>query len=191
MRRSHHGRPGAPTRRLTMSFQSRWGRSHSAYISENVTIHYRWCNRFKSSLPVLRRMRREQGDWLICETPEGNALAVPVWMTDPAICAGFSSGPPLVSVAALRELRAFLDALQPAAVCDKPSGNTFSLECLDEAKPKDETKSNRAVLPNGSDQRPSASRFADGTPGRTGKGSRQSAVKRSRGQRQSSRRSSR
>jgi len=180
-----------PARRLTRFSRCRWGRSHSAYISEYVTIHYRWCNRYGSSLPVLRRMRREQGDWLICETPEGNALAVPVWMTDAAICAGFSSGPPLVSVSALRELRSFLDALQPAATCDKPFGNTFSLEWPDEAQTKKGTKSNEVVLPNVSDQRPGASGFADGTSGRTGKDSGQSAVERSSGQRQGSRRSSR
>jgi hypothetical protein len=57
-------------------------------------------------------MHRQDGDWVICESPQGDAVALPVWMTDQAACTGFSAGPPLVSLSALRELRAFLDALQ-------------------------------------------------------------------------------
>src|SRR5205085_816583 len=82
-------------------------------ISEHVTIYYPWCSRFGLSLPVLRRMRQQQGDSLICETPEGNAFALPAWMADRAVCAAFSLGPPVASVFALRTLRVFLDGLHP------------------------------------------------------------------------------
>src|SRR5690349_18879954 len=122
----------------------RGGRSHSAYISESVTIHYRWCDLFGSNLPVLRRMRRENGDWVVCEAAHGNAVALPVWMTDQTACACFSLGLPVVSLSALRVLRTFLDALHSTSKCDKPSGNTSPLECPDEAKEKG--KSDRAVL---------------------------------------------
>src|SRR5205085_816582 len=80
---------------------------------EHVTIYYPWCSRFGLSLPVLRRMRQQQGDSLICETPEGNAFALPAWMADRAVCAAFSLGPPVASVFALRTLRVFLDGLHP------------------------------------------------------------------------------
>jgi hypothetical protein len=38
--------------------------------------------------------------------------AIPVWMTDPVTCAGFSLGEPLASVEALTDLRALLDSLR-------------------------------------------------------------------------------
>src|SRR4029077_15016316 len=123
---------------LVRSYPPPWGRSHSAYISESVTVHYRWCDLFGSSLSVLRRMRREDGDWVVCESPQGNAVALPLWMTDHIVCAAFSTGPPVVSAAALHVLRTLLDALHSSPKCDKPSGNLSLLECPDEATKKDE-----------------------------------------------------
>jgi hypothetical protein len=41
--------------------------------------------------------------------------AIPVWMTDPVTCAGFSLGDPLVSIEALTNLRAVLDSLRSSA----------------------------------------------------------------------------
>jgi hypothetical protein len=38
--------------------------------------------------------------------------AIPLWMTDPVICAGFSFGEPLVSVEALSNLRGLLDSVR-------------------------------------------------------------------------------
>ena len=46
-----------------------------------------WCNLFEQSLPILRRMHREEGDWLVCETPQGNAVALPMWMSKQAALA--------------------------------------------------------------------------------------------------------
>src|SRR5262249_10150914 len=131
-------------RTLRSSCPHRWGRSHSAYISDFVVIHYRWCNLFGVSLPVLRRMHRQEGDWLICESPDGNAVAVPVWMTDNAACAAFSAGPAAVSLSALKELRGFLDALHSASNCDKPSG-CIRLEDPHEATKKSESDADHAV----------------------------------------------
>ena len=34
-------------------------------------------------MPKLRVMHRNEGDWLICESPTGNTIAVPAWMADP------------------------------------------------------------------------------------------------------------
>ena len=83
------------------------GRSHNAYISESVSIHHRWSYLFEATLPVLRRMHREDGDCLVCESPRGHAIAIPVWMTDgpSGLCCEFSVGPPAVSLPALRALR--------------------------------------------------------------------------------------
>src|SRR3954447_17515815 len=76
-------------------------------------------------------MRPEGGDILICESPEGNAVAIPSWMTDTVICTAFLPGPPLTSVMALQELRTFFDALHARAKCDKPS-EKISSEVPDE-----------------------------------------------------------
>jgi hypothetical protein len=139
-----------------MFFQCRWGRSHSAYISESITVHYRFCDLFGSSLAVLRRMRRSDGDWVICETPQGNALALPGWMTDPTICSRFSLGLRAVSLSALCELRLFLDALHSSRECDKPSRNTSPMERLDEPNEKGESDGN--VLRAEGHQRSTSSR---------------------------------
>src|SRR5215467_3225623 len=121
------------------------GRSHNAYIPESVSIHYRWSHLFEATLPVLRRMHREGGDCLVCESARGYAIAIPVWMTDPAVCAGFSVGSPVVSLPALRALRSFLDGLRSATECAKPSENISPTEASDEAKKQEKPKADRAV----------------------------------------------
>src|SRR6516162_165936 len=140
--------------------RSRWGRSHSAYISESVTVHYPWCNLFQSSLPVLRRMHRDNGDWVICESPDGNAVALPVWMTDESTCAAFSAGIPVVSLNALRELRGVLDALHSASNYDKPSGKTSPLEHPDEGTKKSEGDAGKTVFRSAVSQQSGSSGFA-------------------------------
>lgn len=75
-----------------------------------------------------------------------HAVAIPVWMTDQAVCGTFSKGPPVVSLSALGVLRIFFDALQSTINCDKSSGNISSLECPDEATKKDQGSTSRAVL---------------------------------------------
>src|SRR5215472_11154773 len=61
------------------------GPSHNAYILESVTIHYRWSALWGASLPVLRRIHREGGDCVVCESPSGGAIAIPIW-DDGAVC---------------------------------------------------------------------------------------------------------
>jgi hypothetical protein len=75
-------------------------------------------------------MRREGGDALICESPDGNAVAIPWWMADAATCNAFLSGPPLASMAALEALRSLLEALHARSKYDEPSGK-ISLEVPD------------------------------------------------------------
>ena len=87
----------------------------------------------------------KDGDYLVCESPRGHSIAIPVWMTDQAVCAGFSVGPPAVSLPALRALRTFLDGLRSTAECAKPSESTSPTEASDEAKKQDKPKAGRAV----------------------------------------------
>ena len=145
------------------------GPSHNAYISESVTIHYRWSALWGSNLPVLRRIRREGGDCVVCESPPGNAFAIPIWMTDPSVCAAFSFGPPLVSLSALHALRIFLDGLHPTAKCDKPSGSTSPStspsQSSDAAEKPDKPETVRSVLrsPSDADASPANRRSRSGT----------------------------
>lgn len=142
--------------------QDRWGRSHSAYISESVQIHYRWSNLFGVSLPVLRRMHCPDGDRVICESPQGNAVALPVWMTDQNACAAFSAGTAVVSLSALRDLRNLLDTLHSTSHCDKPSGS-IPLEDPDEATKDIESDAGRAVRRAGPKRRSKPTRTARGS----------------------------
>jgi len=164
-------------------------RSHSAYISGSVTIHYRWSYLFGMNLTAMRRMHRADGDWLICESPSGDAVAIPAWMTDPSTCAGFSLGPPLVSLSALRALRGFLHGLQPTAECVMPSGNTFPLECPDEATKKHQADTETVVLRARAKQQSDSSRSADRTRGGDQSGNRQITSTRGARQRRSLNRS--
>ena len=71
-------------------------------------------------------------------------MAIPIWMTDPSVCAAFSVGTPVVSLAALRALRTFLDGLHPTARCDKPSGSTSP--CSLQMQPRSRTNQRPAGL---------------------------------------------
>jgi hypothetical protein len=53
-------------------------------------------------------------------------------MTDSALCAAFSAGPPEVSVAALVELLSFLDALNSSLKADQQLESRPSRENADE-----------------------------------------------------------
>jgi hypothetical protein len=153
-------------------------RSHNAYISESVSIHYRWSYLFEATLPVLRRVHREDGDYLVCESPRGHSIAIPVWMTDQAVCAGFSVGPPAVSLPALRALRTFLDGLRSTAECAKPSESTSPTEVSDEAKKQDKPKADRAVSGASVNQRCDPSCPGSKSRNGTQKSNRRAATKR-------------
>jgi len=112
---------------------------HNAYVSERVTIHYRWSIWYGNSLPVVRRIDHGQGDWLICELPGGDTQTIPTWMTDAALCATFSAGPPEVSVTALTELFSFLRALNSSVKSNQLLEIASSTERVDEAAKTDES----------------------------------------------------
>jgi hypothetical protein len=81
---------------------------HDAYVSERVTIHYRWHALHGVSLQCRRRCGH---DYLECELPDGTAALIPAWMIDGVACARFSFGEPLVSLESLERLRTLLDSL--------------------------------------------------------------------------------
>ena len=139
------------------------GPSHNAYISESVTIHYRWSALWGASLPVLRRIHREGGDCVVCELPSGGAIAIPIWMTEPSVCAALSVGPPVVSLYALRALRTFLDGLHLTAKCDRSFGNTSPSQSSDAAEKPDKAETSRSVLRSPSDASPPNRRSRSGT----------------------------
>src|SRR5437762_5178500 len=124
-------------------------------------------------------MRRQNGDFVVCESPKGNAVAVPAWMTDKAFCAGFSVGPPVVSLSALRELRNVLHSLRLMVEWDNSSGKASPLELSDEAKDHDVRDSDRAVPRDRIEQRSGASPVGRRPKSRTQKGNRRAAPKRS------------
>jgi hypothetical protein len=105
---------------------------------ERVTVHYRWSAWFGQSLKVVRRIDHGRETFLICELPAGDTQTVPTWMTDAALCAEFSLGPPEASAAALVELVCFLRALDCSVKADQQSDIRPSTENPDEANESDE-----------------------------------------------------
>jgi len=139
------------------------GPSHNTYISESVTIHYQWSALRGASLPVLRRIHREGGDCLVCESPSGSTVTIPIWMTEPSVCAALSVGPPVVSLSALRALRTFLDGLRPTAKWDKSSGNASPSQSSYAAEKPDKGETGSSVLGSPSDASPAHRRSRSGT----------------------------
>ena len=167
-----------------------WSRSHNAYASESVTIHYRWIDLFGKSLPVVRRMRRQDGGCVVCEVPKGNAVAIPAWMTDQVVCAGFSEGPPVVSLSALSALRNLLRNLRPPVECDKSSGKASPAELSDETNNQNVRDTDKAVPGDRSGQRSGSSAIRRRPWSGTQKGHRRVASKRSAQRRRSPKRRS-
>jgi hypothetical protein len=65
-------------------------------------------------------MPMDKSKQLLCELPDGTIAGLPDWMMD-SRCNECSQGEPLIALAALRELRDFLSALQNGPKCDKAS----------------------------------------------------------------------
>jgi hypothetical protein len=60
---------------------------------------------------VIRRFRRVAADQLVVELADGLQLAIPAWVLDPVACAPLCvTATPRISLSALRQLRALLDA---------------------------------------------------------------------------------
>ena len=91
---------------------------HNAHILESATVYYRWHPLFGLALPIRRRQRGREEESLLCECPGGRLLSLPYWMCNPE-CLQFSIGSPMISVDALRALRALLDMCHTFSNRDK------------------------------------------------------------------------
>lgn len=121
--------------------------SHNAHGLKSARVYYRWHPLFGLTLPIRRRERRREGESLVCESPSGRLLSLPCWMCSPE-CLQFSLGSPLISTAALDELRALLDVCHTSSDCDKASCRLPQKEDADEkirnaAGPADESVATR------------------------------------------------
>jgi hypothetical protein len=88
-------------------FRSRAVPQHSAHKT-SVTIAYRWHPLHGQTLCVRKRDRRHGNAYVVVQLPDDTLCALPVWMTDPAACAGMALGPAVVSCDALLELCRFI-----------------------------------------------------------------------------------
>ena len=102
---------------------------HNAYVSEAVTVYYKWHPLCGQSLRVVRRTRDRHGEHLFCELSDRTVCFLPRWMFSPE-CAQFSLGKPAIALEALNELRDLLTSLQKSSSCDK--GSVASLPQEDE-----------------------------------------------------------
>jgi hypothetical protein len=91
---------------------------------------YRWHPLYGQIARVRRTVPRSTSEVLFCELPDGATGTLPAWMTDAAACAALTVGAPVVSIAALQELRELLDAVVPRAP-DPPHASMPSKEGCD------------------------------------------------------------
>ena len=89
--------------------------SHSAEDQCTVQVRYRHHFLFGQEMQVRRRVRWKGQHLLYAELANGDVVAVPTWMTDPVLCAGFTVGEPTSSLEALLDLRHLLDVLAVGA----------------------------------------------------------------------------
>jgi hypothetical protein len=98
------------TGRRTKSGFSRTIQSHSAHEIKRVTIWYRWHPFYGQTVRMLRARNKDGDQCIRCELPDGTTATIPAWMTDAETCAQMSAGEPAIGLAALVELRSFLDS---------------------------------------------------------------------------------
>src|SRR6266851_9643128 len=83
--------------------------SHNAHEIKRVTIWYRWHPFYGQAVRMLRARNKDGDQCLRCELPDGTTASIPAWMMDADVCAQMSAGEPAISLAALAQLRSFLD----------------------------------------------------------------------------------
>jgi hypothetical protein len=119
---------------------------HSTERAKQVTVHYRWHPLYGQIARVRRTVPRSTSEVLFCELPDGATGALPAWMTDAVACAALTVGAPVVSIAALQELRALLDAVAPRAP-DPTHASMPSKEGCDATNESVDPHPDPAVLP--------------------------------------------
>jgi hypothetical protein len=71
-----------------------------------------------------RKAKLPNGEYIYCDLPDGTIGGFPAWMSDASSCSICTVGAPLVSVAALAELRILLGSLHS----DSQRGNASMQE---------------------------------------------------------------
>ncbi|HTF62213.1 MAG TPA: hypothetical protein VK638_05810, partial [Edaphobacter sp.] len=82
---------------------------HNAHGTEVIKVHYQFHPLFGQSLRVQRRVRFPHGEYIFCELPDGTIGGFPSWIADAAKASDITVGTPIISAAALVELRTLLE----------------------------------------------------------------------------------
>jgi len=128
--------------------------SHNAHIFDAVTVYYRWHPYFGQSLRVYQRKKARNGEYTVCQAPDGSTLSIPSWMLK-LECAQSSLGAPQISVEALMRLRHLLSSLELTSTCDKHSVTPAHKEEVDEANGQDD----RGTVQSATDKRTASGSF--------------------------------
>ena len=136
-----------------------------------MVVEYRWHPLYGKELPLKARRKIDNSEILRVESNHAGSHDLPAWMVDASICRGMELGTPQVSVAALVELRAFVDTLwRPAS---EPDGFVSSKEEAESvSEPNQETISSPTAVVAVRD----FDRVQQGGEGGTNRRTRQSAV---------------
>ena len=92
-------------------------RGHSAHISQEVEVHYRWHALYGRKVRQLYAERRSGRDVVIVEAEPGVAIVLAAWMLDPVVCAMMSLGPATVDIVGLTDLHRLLTTLGLRRTC--------------------------------------------------------------------------
>jgi hypothetical protein len=79
-------------------------RGHSAHISQEVVIYYRWHALYGRGVRQLYTERRYGREVAVVESEPGVAIVVAVWMLDPVACSAMALGTPAVDLLGLTSL---------------------------------------------------------------------------------------
>src|SRR5580698_8438371 len=116
-------------------------RGHSAHISREVEVHYRWHAFHGRKVRQLYTEQRSGRDVVVVEAAPGVAIVLAAWMLDPAICATMSLGAPTVDLAGLADVDRLLRTLGLRRTCsDEPPSaeevhHAVASDCFDQAAP--------------------------------------------------------
>ena len=92
-------------------------RGHSAHISQEVVIYYRWHALHGRGVRQLYTERRSGREVAVVESEPGVAIVVAVWMLDPVACSAMTLGTPAVDLLGLTNLHQLLKSFGLRRAC--------------------------------------------------------------------------
>lgn len=127
------------SRRTRRSFDQEQSRGHSAHISQEVEVHYRWHALYGRKVRQLYAEQRSGREVVVVEAEPGVAIVLAAWMLDPAVCSTMSLGAPTINIAGLADLDRLLKARGLRRRCsDEPLPTeevhhaTVAIDCSDQ-----------------------------------------------------------